>query len=127
MPLDDPAAVREQYATEDRLRARQSLYAETPGQHPHDVLWVRELRDLIAYPRELVETFSRENGELFLRKRFARVETRDVDGIVTVRDRAALVAYRDSLSLETAPVPDDVALPFRVHRRSSVFLARKAR
>jgi SAM-dependent methyltransferase len=84
---------------------------------------LRELRELIHYPRGFEEMFNRENGEEFLRRHFRRVERRDADGVVIVRDRAKLVAYRDSLSVESRPIPEDVELPFLVHRRSSIFLA----
>jgi len=40
-----------------------------------------------------------------------------------VRERAMLVAYRDSLSVDTSPVPDDVELPFVIRRASTVFVA----
>ena len=50
--LDDPEDVREQYATEDNLRARQALYAETEGGQPHDVLR-HALRELA--PRRVLE------------------------------------------------------------------------
>jgi SAM-dependent methyltransferase len=86
---------------------------------------LRELRELISYPGAFESTFSRENGEEHLRRHFARVEQRDVDARVTVRDRAKLVAYRNSLSLHSDQVPEDVELPFVVHARSSVFVARK--
>jgi SAM-dependent methyltransferase len=86
---------------------------------------LRELRELISYPRNFEETFNRENGEERLRRHFAHVERRDVDGKVIVRDRAKLVAYRDSLSSEVAVIPDDLELPFVVHARSSIFDARK--
>lgn len=39
MPTNDPALVREQYATEANLRARQALYEEREGENPPDVLW----------------------------------------------------------------------------------------
>ena len=39
MRLDDPQSVREQYAREDNLRARQALYDEVSGPDPHEVLW----------------------------------------------------------------------------------------
>ena len=84
---------------------------------------LRELRELIADPS--AELFSRENGEEFLRRHFSVVERLDADGVVTVRDRAKLVAYRDSLSVQTEPIPDDVELPFIVHCASSIFIASK--
>jgi SAM-dependent methyltransferase len=37
--LNDPALVREQYATEDNLRARQALWRELDGPDPKAILW----------------------------------------------------------------------------------------
>jgi SAM-dependent methyltransferase len=37
--LNDPELVREQYAREDNLRARQALWRELDGPDPRDVLW----------------------------------------------------------------------------------------
>ena len=88
-------------------------------------LHLRELRELIAYPGRAFELFSRENGEDYLRRHFSTVERLDADGVVIVRDRAKLVAYRESLTIETEPVPNDVELPFIVHRASSIFVATK--
>ncbi len=84
-----------------------------------------ELRDLIAYPAREFELFSRENGEEYLRPSFSHVERRDADGLVTVRDRAKLAAYQESLQVATQPVPDEVELPFVVHRACSIFVATK--
>ena len=231
--VDDAEVVREQYAREDNLRARQALYAETEGVDPRDVLWevlvdlaprrvlevgggpgelsermqreldadvrfvdvsprmvelarargveaqvgdvqelpfaddsfdivvaawmlyhvpdldrglgeivrvlepggrlvavtnsmdhLRELRELILYPGGFERAFNRENGEAHLRRHFAHVERRDADGIVIVRDREKLVAYRRSLSVDSRSIPEYVELPFVVQRRSSVFVAR---
>jgi SAM-dependent methyltransferase len=46
VPLNDPDAVRRQYATEDGLAARSSLYVETTGPYPGDVAFdaVAEIR-----------------------------------------------------------------------------------
>ena len=88
-------------------------------------LHLRELRELIAYPGRAFELFSRENGEDYLRRHFSTVERLDADGVVIVRDRAKLVAYRELLTIETEPVPNDVELPFIVHRASSIFVATK--
>jgi hypothetical protein len=41
----------------------------------------------------------------------------------TVREREKLVAYRNSVSVPTAEVPEDVELPFVVHGRSTIFVA----
>jgi len=87
-------------------------------------LHLRELRDLVAYPAGLLP-FSRENGEEFLGRHFSVVERLDADGVVTVRDRAKLVAYRESLTVKTEPVPEDVELPLFVHCASSIFIALK--
>jgi SAM-dependent methyltransferase len=81
------------------------------------------LRRLIAYPDGDAETFSRENGERYLRRHFEDVERRDTDGVVTVRDRDTLTAYQRSLTVATQPIPEEVALPFITHCRSSIFIA----
>jgi SAM-dependent methyltransferase len=87
---------------------------------------LRELRELIAYPVEAWEqTFTSENGEEILRRHFAHVERRDAEGIVTIRERAPLVAYRESISLPTSPVPEDVPLPFLTRLSNTVFVATK--
>lgn len=88
-------------------------------------LHLRELCELIAYSGGFAELFNRENGEDYLRRHFSTVERLDADGVVIVRDRAKLVAYRESLTIETEPVPNDVELPFIVHRASSIFVATK--
>jgi SAM-dependent methyltransferase len=232
MSCDDPATVKQQYATENHLRARQSMYEESTGPDAHDVLWqtlvawrprrvlevgggpgelsermqkelgaqvsfldvsprmvelarargvdaqlgdvqalpfedgvfdtvvaawmlyhvpdldlglaeiarvlrpggalvavtnsvlhLSELRELIAYPRGYEETFNRENGEGFLRPHFVVVERVDLEVEVTVREREKLVAYQQSLLVETLPVPEDVELPFIAHARVSIFVA----
>jgi SAM-dependent methyltransferase len=89
----------------------------------NSVQHLRELRELIAYPTGWEETFSRENGEALLAPHFDRVERFDMESVVTVREREKLVAYRDSLTVDTAPVPSDVELPFIVHGRTTVFVA----
>jgi SAM-dependent methyltransferase len=89
----------------------------------NSVQHLRELRELIAYPTGWEETFSRENGEALLAPHFARVDRFDMESVVTVREREKLVAYRDSLTADAAPVPSDVELPFIVHGRTTVFVA----
>ena len=234
MPLDDPQSVKEQYAREDNLRARQGLYEEVVGPRAPDVLWatlvewspgkvlevgggpgelserlqrefgadvsfvdisprmvelaqergvvaaqvgdvqalpfpdctfdtvvaawmlyhvpdldrglaeiarvlrsggalvavtnsvrhLEELRELIAYPAGILESmFNAENGEERLRKHFAEVERLDLEAEVTVRNRAKLVAYQQSMQVATQPVPEHVDLPFIVHTRVSIFVA----
>jgi len=231
-PIDDPKVVREQYAREDNLRARQALWEDAVGTDPKEVLWrtlvewqprrllevgggqgelaerigrelgaqvsfvdlsprmvelarargldaqvgdvqelpfadgtfdtvvaawmlyhvpdvdhalaeiarvlqtggaliavttardhVAELRELVAYQGEFDGAFSRENGERFLRPHFASIERFDADVTVSITDRQKLVAYRDSISARSRPVPEEVALPFVVHGRSSIFFA----
>jgi hypothetical protein len=36
-----------------------------------------------------------------------------------------LDGYRDSLLYETRPLPDELELPFRVHGRTTIFVATK--
>jgi len=231
-PIDDPEVVRQQYAREDNLRARQALWEDAVGTDPQEVLWrtltewqprrllevgggqgelseriareldaqvtfvdlsprmvelaqargldarvadvqelpfadetfdtvvaawmlyhvpdvdralaeiarvlqdggalvavtssfdhVSELRALVAYEGNFDGTFSRENGEQFLRRHFATVERFDADVTVAITDRRKLVAYRDSVPSGTRPVPEDVELPFVFHGRSSIFFA----
>ena len=69
MPLDDPATVKAQYAREDNLRARQRMYEEVSGPHPHDVLWQtlvewkpRRVLEVGGGPGELAERMQKELG-----------------------------------------------------------------
>jgi len=100
------------------LRPGGALVAVTNSVHH-----LEELNELIAYPHRAKPTFSRENGESLLGRHFAQVNRFDMDAAVTVRDRGKLVAYRDSLTVETVPVPDVVQLPFVVHARTTIFVA----
>jgi SAM-dependent methyltransferase len=69
MPLDDPETVKAQYAREDNLRARQRMYEEVTGPHPHDVLWQtlvewspRRVLEVGGGPGELAERMQNELG-----------------------------------------------------------------
>jgi SAM-dependent methyltransferase len=69
MTLDDPRSVREQYAREDNLRARQALYEEVSGPDAHDVLWQtiaewgpREVLEVGGGPGELSARMQSELG-----------------------------------------------------------------
>ena len=84
---------------------------------------IAELRELLVYPRGFDMSFNSENGEELLRRHFAGVERFDGEVKATVGDRETLVAYRDSVSVPTAEVPEDVELPFVVHGRSTIFVA----
>lgn len=85
---------------------------------------IQELRNLLAYAQPSLDmTFSSENGEELLRRHFERVDRFDAVVRASVRERDVLVAYRDSVSLATADVPEDVELPFIVHGRTTIFVA----
>jgi len=43
--------------------------------------------------------------------------------VAIVDDRETLEAYRQSLSYATRPLPDEISLPFRVHGRTTIFVA----
>jgi SAM-dependent methyltransferase len=65
----DPALVREQYAREDRLRARRALYEEVTGENAPDVLWrilearrPRSVLEVGGGPGELAERIVKELG-----------------------------------------------------------------
>ena len=86
---------------------------------------IEELRALLAYGSGFEMTFNSENGEEHLRRHFSSVERFDCVVRATVRDRATLVAYRDSSSVPTGEVPEHVDLPFVVHGRTTIFVATK--
>jgi SAM-dependent methyltransferase len=67
--LDDPETVKEQYACETNLRARQRLYEEKSGPHAPDLLWQtlvewspRRVLEVGGGPGELSERMLRELG-----------------------------------------------------------------
>jgi SAM-dependent methyltransferase len=67
--VNDPDAVREQYATEDKLGARRALYANTEGPDPRELAFqaVAEVRptrvlEVGGGPGELAERIARELG-----------------------------------------------------------------
>jgi SAM-dependent methyltransferase len=75
--LDDPESVREQYARDDNLRARQALYEEMAGPDPRVVLWrtlarlrPRDVLEVGGGPGELAE---RMQSELGARVRFVDI------------------------------------------------------
>jgi SAM-dependent methyltransferase len=85
---------------------------------------IAELRELLAYPPgAFTMAFNSENGEEHLLRHFSAVERFDTVVKATVREREKLVAYRNSVSVPAAEVPDDVELPFVVHGRSTIFFA----
>jgi SAM-dependent methyltransferase len=69
MSLHDAESVREQYAREDNLRARQALYEDVAGPDPREVLWrtlvewgPRVVLEVGGGPGELAERMQRELG-----------------------------------------------------------------
>jgi SAM-dependent methyltransferase len=102
MRLDDPQAVREQYAREDNLRARQRLYEEVSGPHPPDVLW----QTLVEWsPRRVLEV---GGGPGELAERMQR-ELRAEVSFVDISPRMVELAHERGID---AQVGDVQALPF---------------
>ncbi len=88
---------------------------------------LRELWDLARRATTLRRfTFRSENGEESLRRRFVRVERRDVRGWLTMDD-AAVRRFADSWdALAPLVTMPELGQPIRVHRHSTVFVADKA-
>jgi SAM-dependent methyltransferase len=90
----------------------------------NSVRHIEELRELLGTILPGFErTFNAENGEETLLRHFQRVDRTDAEVVAIVDDRDTLVDYHRSLSYETRLVPDDVPLPFRVHGRTTIFVA----
>jgi SAM-dependent methyltransferase len=69
MAFNEPEAVREQYATETNLQARQALWTDSEGTDPKDVLWrtieewqPRRVLEVGGGQGELAERMQRELG-----------------------------------------------------------------
>lgn len=84
---------------------------------------LRELRDLFG--PDFRSSFTRENGAELLLRHFAVIRRRDIDGAVTIRERDAVVAYRDSMMTSDKSLPLEVELPLRARTCVSVFVAAK--
>jgi SAM-dependent methyltransferase len=88
---------------------------------------VRHLEELRAIFDTLMrgyeERFNSENGEATLRRHFTDVQRTEANVLAVVDDRDVLEGYRRSLLYETRPLPDDLELPFRVHGRTTIFVA----
>lgn len=91
----------------------------------NSVRHIEELRDLFGALQGFEKQFNAENGEAILRRHFRDVDHTDAEVVAIVDERETLEAYRRSLWYETRPVPDDVTLPFRVHGRTTIFVAAK--
>jgi SAM-dependent methyltransferase len=100
--LNDPAYVREQYAVEDGLAARRSIYARTTGPHPDDVALAAIAE---ARPRSLLEVGC---GQGQLARRIADELGAEV---VAVDQSARMVELARGLGID-ARVADAHALPF---------------
>jgi SAM-dependent methyltransferase len=85
---------------------------------------IEELRDLFGTVMPgFQKQFNAENGEEILRRHFRVVDRTDVELVAIVDDRETLEAYRQSLSYETRELPEEIPLPFRVHGRTTIFVA----
>jgi 2-polyprenyl-3-methyl-5-hydroxy-6-metoxy-1,4-benzoquinol methylase len=100
--LNDPDVVREQYASEQALRARASLWADIEGPNPKDVLF-----DAIAAcsPRRVLEV---GGGEGWLSDRVAK----DLGAEVTMVDQSERMVELACERGVDARVGDVQALPF---------------
>ena len=90
---------------------------------PLDAVELREVGDLLGALESLALRLSPAPAEERLRRHFAVVQRFDCDVKATVRERETLVAYQQSVSVASRPIPEDVELPFVVHGRSSIFFA----
>lgn len=92
----------------------------------NSVRHLEELRELLGTkPQRFELTFNAENGDEALRRQFTLVERTETELVAVVPDRDVIEGYRHSLSDETRPLPDEFALPFRVHGRTTIFVATK--
>jgi SAM-dependent methyltransferase len=90
---------------------------------------LEELRELVASGPS-PSTFTRENGEQLLGRRFARVARHDVDGRLEFPTRSDVEEYvRASISMSpfTANLPNFVDEPFFARRAISIFVAEEPR
>ena len=92
----------------------------------NSVRHLEELRDILGtIMRGFERTFTAENGEPLLRQHFADLERIDTELVAVVDDHEVLDRYRQSLNYETEPVPANLPMPFRVHGRTTIFVATK--
>jgi SAM-dependent methyltransferase len=92
----------------------------------NSVRHIEELRELFgSILPGFQKTFNAENAAEHLLPHFGTVERTDTEVVAVVSDRQVLVDYQRSLSYDTEPMPDEIPLPFRVHGRTSIFVATK--
>ncbi|HVM17112.1 MAG TPA: class I SAM-dependent methyltransferase [Gaiellaceae bacterium] len=90
----------------------------------------RELWDLVGGAPTSGLSFSSENGEALLRRRFDRVERRDAEGVFVFPDAGSMREYIAATSDRAHladNVPADVSFPFSARSAHAVFVAEKAR
>ena len=105
--MNDPEVVRREYANEDGLAARRSIYAGAEGVDTNDALvdlllsgphaaavtnaadHLSELSELIGVEGGFVRSFSLENGPEILGRSFRDMAVHDVRGVVTFPDSGA--------------------------------------
>ncbi len=92
----------------------------------NSVRHLEELRTIFdTLMRGYEDRFNAENGEASLRRHFSKVVTTEANVVAVVDERDVLEGYRRSLLYETRPLPDELELPFRVHGRTTIFVATK--
>ena len=92
----------------------------------NSVRHLEELRTIFeTLMRGYENRFNSENGDATLRRYFTTVERTEANVVAVVDERDVLEGYRRSLLYETRPLPDDLELPFRVHGRTTIFVATK--
>ena len=101
MPIDDPVEVKEQYACEHNLRARQALWQGATGTDPKEVLWqtIEEWQ-----PKRLLEVGGGQ-GELAERIQSRARRERDVPRPVAADGRAGAGAWHRRASGRRAGAP----------------------
>jgi len=105
------------------LRPGGRLVAVTNSEHH-----LAEARSHAGFSMAGLMTFSRENGEVALRRHFALVERTDVDGSLIFPDAEAIRAYLRSLGTvkHAADNVPELAEPLTATTRNTVFVAKNA-
>ena len=92
----------------------------------NSVRHLEELRTIFdTLMRGYEDRFNSEHGEASLRRHFSKIDRTEANVVAVVDEREVLEGYRRSLLYETRPLPADLELPFRVHGRTTIFVATK--